>query len=62
MVSFEGKDKTEYVKIGVPKDMVTEIKRIIDQDKSLGFVSIQEFVKDALRKNILEYRVVEDEK
>ncbi|MGD0080180.1 MAG: ribbon-helix-helix domain-containing protein [Methanoregula sp.] len=55
MVSFPDKDKTEYVKIGMPKEMVEEVKRIIEGEKRLGFVSIQEFVKDAVRKNIMEF-------
>lgn len=55
MVSYEDKDKTEYVKIGMPKEMVAEVKRIIEREKRLGFVSIQEFVKDAVRKNIEEF-------
>jgi metal-responsive CopG/Arc/MetJ family transcriptional regulator len=55
MVSYENKDKTEYVKIGMPKEMVDEVKRIIESEKRLGFVSIQEFVKDAVRKNIVEF-------
>ncbi len=54
MVSYPEKDKTEYVKIGMPKEMVDEVKRIIESEKRLGYVSIQEFVKDAVRKNILE--------
>lgn len=55
MVNYAGKTKTEYEKIGIPKEMVNEIKRIIENDKRLGFVSIQEFVKEAVRKNIIQY-------
>ena len=47
--------KTEYDKVGLPKEMVAEIKRIIETDKRIGFVSIQEFVKDAVRDNIVKY-------
>jgi Arc/MetJ-type ribon-helix-helix transcriptional regulator len=55
MVSFEGKPKTEYIKINLPKPMVEEITRIISSDERLGFVSIQEFVKEGVRKSIVEY-------
>ena len=47
--------KTEYDKVGLPKEMVAEIKRIIETDKRMGFVSIQEFVKDAVRDSIVKY-------
>jgi len=56
MVSYPDKDKTEYVKIGMPKEMVEEIIRIVDSEKWMGFVSIQEFVKDSVRKNVIELR------
>lgn len=55
MVQFEGKTKIKYEKVGLPSEMVDEIKRIVETDKRLGFVSIQEFVKEAVRKNIIEY-------
>lgn len=56
MVSHQGKEKTEYVKIGMPKEMIDEVKRIVENEKWMGFVSIQEFVKDSVRKNIIELR------
>lgn len=46
MVSYEGKTKDEYTKVSLPKEMVKEVTRIIEDDKRLGFASIQEFVKD----------------
>ena len=52
---YNQKPKTEYEKISIPKDMIVEIKRIIDTDKRLGFVSVQEFVKEAVRTNIIFY-------
>jgi hypothetical protein len=55
MVSFHDKTKIEYEKIGIPKEMINEIKRIIETDKKLGFVSLQEFVKEAVRRNIVFY-------
>lgn len=55
MVSFQGKEKTEYEKIGLPKEMIAEVKRIVETDKRLGFVSVQEFVKEATRKSVVQY-------
>lgn len=55
MVTFKGKTKAEYTKVNLPKEMVTEITKIIENDKRLGFVSIQEFVKEAVRNNIVKY-------
>jgi len=55
MVSFHDKTKIEYEKISIPKEMINEIKRIIETDKKLGFVSLQEFVKEAVRRNIVLY-------
>ena len=55
MVSYSGKTKTKYEKIGIPTEMVDEIKKVIENDKRLGFVSVQEFVKESVRKNILQY-------
>ena len=55
MVKFEGKTKIKYEKVGLPTEMVDEIKRIVETDKQFGFVSIQEFVKDAVRDNIVKY-------
>ncbi len=55
MVKFEGKTTDGYEKVGLPKELVNEIKRIIETDKRLGFVSIQEFVKEAVRRSIILY-------
>ena len=55
MVSYSGKTKTKYEKIGIPTEMVDEIKKVIENDKRLGFVSVQEFVKESVRKNIVQY-------
>jgi metal-responsive CopG/Arc/MetJ family transcriptional regulator len=55
MVSFHDKTKIEYEKVSIPKEMINEIKRVIETDKKLGFVSLQEFVKEAVRRNIVFY-------
>lgn len=55
MVAYDGKTKDNYTKVSLPQEMVTEIKRIIELDKRLGFVSIQEFVKEAVRGSIVRY-------
>jgi Arc/MetJ-type ribon-helix-helix transcriptional regulator len=53
--TFEGKTNSKYNYVGLPKEMSEEIQRIIESDKRLGFVSIQEFVKEAVRRSIIEY-------
>jgi len=55
MVSHEGRTEIKYEKIGIPKEMITEVKRIVDTDKRLGYVSIQEFVRESVRRSIVEY-------
>jgi hypothetical protein len=53
--TYEGKSNSKYNYVGLPKEMSTEIKRIIATDKRLGFVSMQEFVKESVRRSIVEY-------
>jgi metal-responsive CopG/Arc/MetJ family transcriptional regulator len=53
MVSYNNKTEIVYKKIGMPKEMVDEIERIIENDRRFGFVSVQEFVRDAVRANIV---------
>jgi Arc/MetJ-type ribon-helix-helix transcriptional regulator len=55
MVAIKGKPKTDYTNVGIPKDMAEEIQRIILSDKRLGFASMQEFVKEAVRRSIVHY-------
>jgi len=56
MVTYSNKTKSDYNKVSIPKEMKDEIVRIIETDKTLGFASIQEFVKDAVRKSIILYQ------
>lgn len=51
----EEKAEEKYTKVSLPKDMIIEVKRIIESDKRLGFVSLQEFVKEAVRSGIVKY-------
>jgi hypothetical protein len=60
MVATKGKPKTDYTNVGIPKNMTEEIQRIIVNDKRLGFVSIQEFVKEAVRRSIIHYGGVDN--
>jgi len=53
--TFKGKTNSKYNYVGLPKEMSEEIQRIIESDKRLGFVSMQEFVKEAVRRSIIEY-------
>lgn len=62
MVQIKKKESTKYSKISIPDEMKKEIERIIENDTRLGFVSVQEFVKEAVRRNIIHYSGVYDEK
>ncbi|MCZ7382159.1 MAG: hypothetical protein O8C64_11405 [Candidatus Methanoperedens sp.] len=53
--TFDGKTKDEYGNVKLPLEMINEVKRIIENDKRLGFVSIQEFAKEAVRRSIILY-------
>lgn len=55
MVALKGKIKSEYTNVSIPKEMAEEIQRIVLNDKRLGFVSMQEFVKEAVRRSIILY-------
>jgi len=45
-----------YRKLSLPESMWKEIERIIKQRPELGYTSVAEFVKDAIRKRIEELR------
>jgi len=53
-----------YKTIQLPETMVEEIRRVIDERKELGYVSIKGFVEDAVRRRleaIMSSRVSETE-
>jgi len=62
MVTFDGKTKIKYEKVSLPKEMVDEIKHLIENEKWLGFASIQEFVKESTRRSIMQYNDVKNGK
>jgi hypothetical protein len=62
MVTFDGKTRIKYEKVSLPKEMVDEIKHLIENEKWLGFVSIQEFVKESARRSIIQYNDVKNGK
>jgi metal-responsive CopG/Arc/MetJ family transcriptional regulator len=45
----------DYKVVNLPKEMVTTIDRIIKKRKDLGFVSRDDFVRDAVRESIVKY-------
>ena len=55
MVALENKPKTKYKNVSIPEEMKKEIERIIINDERLGFASVQEFVKEAIRGSIVLY-------
>jgi len=49
----EKKKKIEYAPVGVPKEMVDLIDKIINE-KKLSYVSRNDFVRDAIRRRLDE--------
>jgi len=43
----------EYTSVKLPKAMVEEIRRMLEEHQELGYCSVQEFVKDAVRDKLL---------
>jgi|YelNatPaOPRAMG01_1025707.scaffolds.fasta_scaffold73188_3 metal-responsive CopG/Arc/MetJ family transcriptional regulator len=62
-ISVREKDKKiEYVPIGIPKEMVELIDKII-QEKKFAYVSRNDFVRDAIRRRLDEIlRLYEEQK
>jgi metal-responsive CopG/Arc/MetJ family transcriptional regulator len=53
----------EYSSTSLPKPMLKEIARIIQTDQRLGFASTQEFIKEAVRRSIVQYGgIIQNEK
>jgi len=45
-----------YRGVNLPEEMVEEIERLIKRRKDLGYQSIAEFVKEAVRKRLEEIK------
>ena len=41
-----------YKTIQLPRTMVEEVRRLIDERKELGYVSVKGFVEDAVRRRL----------
>ncbi len=52
-VNVGDKQKQPYSYVGIPKELYDEIERLIT-NKGLGYRSVAEFVRDAVREKILE--------
>lgn len=48
--------KGEYKGVSLPKEMIDEISRIIREHPELGYSSIADFVKDAVREKMLKLK------
>ena len=48
--------KEDYYSISIPRSMRDEIESIMEERKGLGYKSIAEFVKDAVRRRIEELK------
>ena len=51
-----------YKGITLPQEMIEEIKAIIEAHPELGYSSVAEFVKDAIRSKLIEIELVEKAK
>jgi len=40
----------EYVNLSIPKDMIQKIQKIIDENPELGYSSVADFIKNAIRE------------
>ena len=49
-----------YRTVGLPSEMVDLIQRLIRENKALGFKSVGEFVKDAVRRRLEEIKNFEE--
>ncbi|AEA48043.1 ribbon-helix-helix domain-containing protein [Archaeoglobus veneficus] len=61
MPKKRGDRKQETVSIRLPEELIREIERIIDEHPELGYVSVPEFVREAVRDYILYLRSLERE-
>ena len=48
--------KGEYRGVSLPKEMIDEINRIIRQYPELGYSSVADFIKDAVREKMLKLK------
>lgn len=48
--------KDRYKGVSLPKEMVEEIERIIKDNPELGYTSVADFVKEAVRDKILKLK------
>ena len=51
-----------YRTLTLPIEMVEEIKKLIEEHPELGYSSVAEFVKDAIRSKLIEIELVEKAK
>ncbi len=51
---FKGNKKTEYGTVAVPTDLMMRVKKIVSSEGS-GFLSMQDFVRESLRRNCIYY-------
>jgi metal-responsive CopG/Arc/MetJ family transcriptional regulator len=48
-----------YRTLTLPIEMVEEIEKVIKENPQLGYTSLAEFVKDAIRSKLIEIELVE---
>jgi metal-responsive CopG/Arc/MetJ family transcriptional regulator len=48
--------KDKYKGVSLPKDMVEEVERIVKEHPELGYTSVADFIKEAVREKILKLK------
>ena len=48
--------KGKYKGVSLPEEMIKEVMRIIEEHPELGYSSVADFIKDAVREKILKLR------
>jgi metal-responsive CopG/Arc/MetJ family transcriptional regulator len=48
--------KDRYKGVSLPKDMIEEVERIVKEYPELGYTSVADFVKEAVREKILKLK------
>jgi len=46
--------KSGYVQIGIPNELHAEITRLIEEHEEMGYKTVPEFVKEAIRNWIVQ--------
>jgi metal-responsive CopG/Arc/MetJ family transcriptional regulator len=49
-------DKMQHANMKIPQALLDEIERIMEENPQLGYVSSTEFIKEAIRLHLKDYK------